>query len=297
MNQVTRRSSTSQYVTLDLYFETSGDPVSVKIEAYVVKDMNAPSILGNDSADQYSLLILRENNTTTLKLGYSGYPIPLNSSVNSSFLQVQALQPKASKIQHRWNNRDRRQLKGPNGVYVSEPSIIRPWTIARIPIHVTRPLAAHGIFAPLLKLARGLQNSTMINSILPSNPSFLHITNDTDTPIHFKASDILGTIESDNYFNSHPPTDTSHLQSFFNLVTPILRSKGNEDQPSTEQLYQNEQLDVPYGLKLAEVPVHEDTSPKELLLSLDFNPKLLKSGRSRLEQVVLWNTKAFSLDG
>ena len=99
MNQVTERSSTSQYITLDLYFETSGDPISIKLEAYVVKDMNAPSILGNNFADQYSLLILRENDTTTLKLGYSGYSIPLDSSVDGSFLKVQALQPKASKIQ------------------------------------------------------------------------------------------------------------------------------------------------------------------------------------------------------
>ena len=65
----------------------------------------------------------------------------------------------------------------------------------------------------------------------------LLVTNDMDTPIHFKASDILGTIESDNYFDSHPPTDTSHTQSFFNLVTPILQSKENEDQPSTDIKY------------------------------------------------------------
>ena len=237
MNQVTRWSSTSQYVTLDLYFETYGNPVSIKLEAYVIKDMNAPRILGNDFTDQYSLSILRENDTTTLRLGYSGYSIPLNSSINSSFLKVQALQPKASKFQCQQNNHDRCRLKGPNRVYVSEPSIICPCTIGRIPMCVTCPLAAHRIFVPLLKLMRGLRNSMMINSILPSNPTFLLITNDVDTPIHFKASDILGTIESDNYFNSHPPTNTSHAQSFFNLVTPILQSKENEDQPSADIKY------------------------------------------------------------
>ena len=46
INQVTRQSSTSQYITLDIHFETSGNPVSIRLEAYVVKDMNAPIITG-----------------------------------------------------------------------------------------------------------------------------------------------------------------------------------------------------------------------------------------------------------
>ena len=136
----------------------------------------------------------------------------------------------------------------------------------------------------------------MIDSILPSSSTSLHVTNDTDTPIYFKASDILGTIEPDNHFDSQPPLDTSHVQNFFNLVTPILRSKEHEDQPSAVQQYQNQQPNVLFGPKLAEVPVHEDISSKELLSSLNFNPKLLKSERGHLEQVVLQNSKAFSLD-
>ena len=64
-----------------------------------------------------------------------------------------------------------------------------------------------------------------------------------------------------------------------------------------EQQYQNQQPDVLFGPKLAEVPVYKDISSQELLSSLDFNPKLSKTERNHLEQVVLWNSKAFSLDG
>ena len=137
----------------------------------------------------------------------------------------------------------------------------------------------------------------MIDSILPSNPSFLHVTNDTDAPICFMTSDSLGTIEPDEYFDSQPPPDTSHVQNFFNLVTPILRSREHEDQLSTEQQYQNQQPDVSFRPKLMEVPVYKDISSQELLSSLDFNPKLSKTERNHLEQVILWNSKAFSLDG
>jgi hypothetical protein len=55
--QVTRKASISGYVKLDLYFHTKEGPVKIKVEAYVVKGMTTPLILGNDFADQYSLLV------------------------------------------------------------------------------------------------------------------------------------------------------------------------------------------------------------------------------------------------
>jgi len=58
ISQVTGRSSTNEYVNIDLYFITENGPVRLDLEAYVVKDMNAPIILGNEFADQYSLSII-----------------------------------------------------------------------------------------------------------------------------------------------------------------------------------------------------------------------------------------------
>ena len=74
------------------------------IDAYIVKDMNAPLILGNDFADQYSLSILQENGSTSLKLGNSGRTIPLNSSVKSSYLGVQAMTTLSRLKLHRKSN-------------------------------------------------------------------------------------------------------------------------------------------------------------------------------------------------
>ena len=55
--QVTGKASISGYVELDLYFRTKEGPVKIKVEAYVVKGMTTPLILGNDFADQYSLSV------------------------------------------------------------------------------------------------------------------------------------------------------------------------------------------------------------------------------------------------
>ena len=90
INQVTGRSSTNRFVPMKLHFGTDEGPVALDIEAYVVKDMNAPLILGNDFADQYSLSILREDGSTKLRLGNSSRTITMDSSVHSSFLETRA---------------------------------------------------------------------------------------------------------------------------------------------------------------------------------------------------------------
>jgi len=92
INQITGQSSTNQYISLDLYFKMSPDPVVLRLEAYIIKDMNTPLILGNNFTDQYSLLVICDNGKTSLKLGDSGYFIPLDSSVNSSYLETHAFQ-------------------------------------------------------------------------------------------------------------------------------------------------------------------------------------------------------------
>ena len=87
-------------MSLELYFETKESLVSIKVKAYIVKDMNAPIILGNNFADQYSLSIIQEDGTTRLRLGTSSQTISLDSSVDSAYLEVQAMQLQAARAQH-----------------------------------------------------------------------------------------------------------------------------------------------------------------------------------------------------
>jgi len=47
-----------------------------------------------------------------------------------------------------------------------------------------------------------------------------------------------------------------------------------EEEDSNEQKDQNQQLDLPYGPKLAKIPDPEDIAKSKLIKSLDFNPKL-----------------------
>jgi deoxyuridine 5'-triphosphate nucleotidohydrolase len=297
INQVTGRSSTNHFVPLELFFETPKEPVSLKIEAYIVKDMNAPLILGNDFADQYSLSLLRENGSTSLKLGDSEHVIPLDSSVESSFLEVKALRAEVMAALHRKNYRIRNRLRKPNQVLVGKSLTVPPWSIRKISIRTTRPLEEDAIFVPCGKKARRYANATLFDSIITPQTQFIHVTNDTDLPISFQENDILGRPNSSDYYDTQPPKDTSSIQAFFNMVTSILRRKEESETKSEEQIYQDQQPDLDHGPKLAEVPDPTSILSSELTQVLDFNPRLSNPQKSRLIRVILRNHKAFSLDG
>jgi hypothetical protein len=58
--QVTGNTSDSGYVEVDLYFHTLDGLVKINVEAYVIKGMTSPFIVGNDSADQYLILVIQQ---------------------------------------------------------------------------------------------------------------------------------------------------------------------------------------------------------------------------------------------
>jgi len=84
--QVTGKASISGYVELDLYFRTKEGPVKIKVEAYVVKGMTTPLILGNDFADQYSLSVKRIEGKSFLEFGDSGRRLDITNSVSPEFV-------------------------------------------------------------------------------------------------------------------------------------------------------------------------------------------------------------------
>ena len=70
--QVTGSTTFSGYVTLDLVFHTGDGPVKIMVEAYILKEMTTPFILGNNFTDQYSMLIIQDVGDCHLSFGSSG---------------------------------------------------------------------------------------------------------------------------------------------------------------------------------------------------------------------------------
>src|ERR1700683_1786444 len=84
--QVTGNASISGYINIDVYFHTPDGPVKINVEAYVVKGMSTPFILGNDFADQYSISAIRQEGTCFIEFGDSDRRMPVNNSVLPLFI-------------------------------------------------------------------------------------------------------------------------------------------------------------------------------------------------------------------
>ena len=84
--QVTGSATLGGYVTLPLEFDTPDGSVVLDVEAYVVKGMNTPFILGNDFGDQYQLSLLRSEDKTFLTFGDTGRQLEVFNSLGPSFV-------------------------------------------------------------------------------------------------------------------------------------------------------------------------------------------------------------------
>jgi len=77
---------TSGFISIRIYFDTPDGPVELSVEAYVVKGMTTPFILGNDFADQYALSIIRGDDGTQLVFTDTGRKVPVENSIGSTLL-------------------------------------------------------------------------------------------------------------------------------------------------------------------------------------------------------------------
>jgi hypothetical protein len=84
--QVTRNTSIPGYIEVDLYFHTPDGPVKINVEAYVVKGMTSPFILENDFADQYSILVIRQEGGWNLEFGDSGQRMVVENLISPPFI-------------------------------------------------------------------------------------------------------------------------------------------------------------------------------------------------------------------
>ena len=159
--QVTGKSSVKEYIPLDLYFHTEEGPVKITVEAYVVKGMSIPFILGNDFADQYSLSVIRDQGDSYIVFGDSGRRLHVNSSTSAlvdehgnSFKVLVEREFKKSETGmkasiHRKHQKlkQRYQARTRNGeVHAMSRTVIPPETSVAIPVKVHFPKDVDTLF-------------------------------------------------------------------------------------------------------------------------------------------------------
>lgn len=86
LTQVTRTAKIDRFVNVTVFFDAPQGPVQLTLEAYVMKGMSTPFILGNNFQDQFSLFIVRAEATTETIFGDSGCRLLIENSTTLSLL-------------------------------------------------------------------------------------------------------------------------------------------------------------------------------------------------------------------
>ena len=139
LSQVTAKTSIQSYVDLPLFFETHQGPVQINVEAYVVKGMTTPLIMGNDFADQYSLSIERKGGESSLRFADSGRVLKLNNSTSDLHLpkEVKAFLATIKKKRHLMRNKECKKAKIKGNLFtVKGNQEIPPFTTTQVLINI-----------------------------------------------------------------------------------------------------------------------------------------------------------------
>ncbi|RDB19963.1 hypothetical protein Hypma_012730 [Hypsizygus marmoreus] len=198
--QVTGTSSISGFVTLDLFFHTPQGPIKLSVEAYMVRGMSTPFILGNDFQDQYSISILRQDGETTLSFADSGRELPVSSSTSVASLldedghafkiriSPEFLTSMPRNRSHRRNQKLKRRAvaaKNRSEVRASKRVVIPPMTSCIVPVDVSFNKGSDSIFVERQIDAAGnfddLYGSA--DSIISRKEPVLHVANFSNEPV------------------------------------------------------------------------------------------------------------------
>ena len=171
--QVTGASKISGYVNLPIIFETNSGPVQIDMEAYVVKGMTTPVILGNEFADQFSILIVQDESATYLLFGNSGWQTKIQNSVGSvlqgedghtfKIRTIPNLPSLLAKFKAHWRaKKTRRQIRNrilDSNVRASKEITIPPHTATLVPVTVFFPGNLDCIYVEkIIHLNKGLED-------------------------------------------------------------------------------------------------------------------------------------------
>ncbi|KLO04896.1 hypothetical protein SCHPADRAFT_840033, partial [Schizopora paradoxa] len=193
--QVIGNAELTGYVTIPIFIDTDGGPVEMQLEAYVVKGMTTPLLLGNDFADQYSISIIRDEGSTYLTFGDTGRKTYVSNCVGPHFVtndghcfSVKRFDPKQRSRNHRKNQKSKRKAKErkrQGSVRASGTTIILPHHVAKVPVTVNFPSNCSSIYVErYFNVNKSLdQVYAAPDSLISSDNPFLQVANFSDKPI------------------------------------------------------------------------------------------------------------------
>jgi hypothetical protein len=300
--QLTGLSTITGFVQLTLYFDTVEGPVSMPIEAYVVKGMNSDFILGNDFGDQYQLSITRDDEGSKLILGESKRWISLSNAVISSN-EPPAPAIRLQRVANEVMTQTRTVKTDPKPkVRVVSDVIVPPHTVKFVDIETKFPTGLSEAYIEAIELVQeNLEGSLqLIEAIIPSERCSILISNTSRKPIKLSHGEVIGELRDPRSWlhtrDETNPVDQDTL-SAANSVRSLLSSLTQPRPIDPEEPLHEKVSDVIGGPKTAETPDPIPIPSSDLLKEVNFNPQLSDHQRIALEELVTRRSGAFGLDG
>ena len=308
--QLTGSTSITGYVNLPVFFETPPGLVRMDVEAYVVKGMTTPLILGNDFADQFELSLLRREGKSHLLLGESNRTIPVRNSTSpfidehGKTFQVYSRPEANSKcfrvIAHKRHKRLRRlrRLRAQDPyLRASESVVIPPETVKNVKISTSNLEGRDYHYAErIMNYQHNVEDLYGApDSLVSSENPFLAVANFSRKTITIPVGWTLAIKRDPTKWLKHKerssPVSLERFQKQACLIQSLVKSLGKTEAVSEDTLGPSEPLEG--GPKTAEPapPPKKNVSLSEI----DISPHLSPEQAEDLRKVVKDNERAFGL--
>lgn len=319
--QVTGRTVIDGYVTVNLNFETEEGPVEFEVDAYVVKNMTSPFILGNDYADQYSLSILREGGNTQLKFGDTGRCITVHNSLSAGEglrdSEGRAFRVLADTAEggrgrnkdkvHRMKKHSRqrqRKRKTERTITVAEEMIIPPESskFVRVEIAQIRGDKSSDVFLERCVFTNSNVEDTygFGDTLLDGTNPRVCISNFSSQAVRVHKGMMLGigmlpcrALMSTGQLSQ---SELNRINSYSTLIQSLLAADPKMVKEREETDRSTLAQPVVGGPKTAELP-EEEVSREEWVGKIDISKELSTEQEERIRKVILRNAASFALDG
>ena len=231
LSQVTAKTTISGYVDLPLIFTTDQGPIQADVEAYIVKGMTTPLILGNDFADQYSLSIIRDNGESVLKFANTRRSMKLENSTSDSHenLEVQAFITKVKKLKHKIkysiHQKEKKQQEKLHFVAQSQETI--PLFSARnIAYKIKGSKTRNSYYLQINEFDnQRLTPLQITDSIVAQTEGALYAYNNSDCPIKVYKGEVLGKVINLENLDEDPENSSlEQITAFTHLTQAMMKA-------------------------------------------------------------------------
>ncbi len=312
--QLTGSAGCSEYVRLNLYFRSQIGPVCLKgVEAYVVKDMKADMLIGEDTQRAWQLHTIRSEKGNFWQVSDSPHRIPavLAPSLAESFSAHWAPESELGKKASRAVTKGKQEAsQGPWKVLVQEGLTIEPESVATIIVTAKGAPRNEVMYLDAVPLNRGP------NSFVSAPPGIvdldgkgtfqIKVANATERRICVRSGELLGYITIAKS-SLQAAVDLSEKEralferhaSLLAILVPDLDARREQNPFASENhdMVSEDSESAGWGPKTTEPSPDQVYSSEKLREIIDVDSALGHEQRELLYKVVEQNQTAFGFDG